>query len=333
MRLQRSRPSRWRPENREAHREEWTGPSTTESARPTTNLSQYASPGYVCGKTKLPFARSELHDQPVQLPAKKCAEELDSGASLPPRIRENRSSLPVPSSTKGQGHIIYTEASQARSDPIKNRGRQRRTDPGLEALSSTAAKLHTPSRTRNDSNDNQTTAGQFKIATSSGQRVSRTSKTQSTSNLNREAHQRQWDRAPLVPEAADSSENEATATTVIPKSATDGTLSLELHIPTFGSGNADSDLRPGPSKSGSGSTQQQRARQPSSEHRNREISEISRPSTARTSLNPWGQSSGNRCTGEGSEGEALSSSQKYPPVTERRRRRHRSSRSSERRRI
>jgi hypothetical protein len=338
MRLQQS-PSRWRPENREAHREDWTGPSTTESARPTTNLSQYGSPSYVCGKTKLPFARSELPDQPVQLPAQWRAKELDSGAFLPPRIREDRSSLPLQNSNNGQclsclqAHRPYTEADQARSDSLETRCRRRRTDPGLEAVSSTTLKLHTLSRTtRNTLSEDQMTTGQSRIATSLGQRVSGTSRTQSTSSPQREARQRQRERAPLVPEATESSENKATATTVSPKSAADTSLSPEPYVPIARSRNADSDQRLAPSTSASSSAPQQRARRPSSEHRSREISDLFQPSAASASARPRGQSSGSRHDGEGSDGQVPSSSQVYPPITERRRRRRRSSRSSERRR-
>jgi hypothetical protein len=236
-----------------------------------------------------------------------------------------------------QAHRAHTEADQARSDSLETRRRRRRTDPGLEAVSSTAPKLHTRSRTtRNVLNEDQMATRESGIATSVVRRVSGTSRTQSTSNSEREARQQQRERAPkppIVPEATDSSENEATATTAPHKSAADTSLSPELHVPTVRSRNADSDQRPAPITSASSSTQQQRARRPSSEHRSREISDPFQLSAASGSVRPRRQSSGSRRDGEGSEDQGPSSSQVYPPVTERRRRRRRSSRSSSGRRM
>jgi len=82
-------------------------------------LLQYGSSSYVFGKTKLPFARSELPDQPIQLPVQKRAEELDSGASLPPRIREDRSSLPLKSSSNGKclSHLQRIDNTLKRTKP------------------------------------------------------------------------------------------------------------------------------------------------------------------------------------------------------------------------
>lgn len=204
---------------------------------------------------------------------------------------------------------------QARNDSLETCHR-RRTDPGLEAVSSTAPMSKT---TRNVSNEDQTTTGQSRIATSSGQRVSGTSGTQSTSNPQRE-----------VPEATESSENEATATTVSPKSVADTSLS---HVPIIRSRNTDFYRRVASSTSASSSTQQQRARRPSSKHKSREISDLFQPSAASANVRPRGQLSGSRRNGEGSECQAPSSSQVYRSMTEQRRLRRRSSRSSERRRM
>jgi hypothetical protein len=91
MCLQQGRPSRWRPDDRDAHREAWTGPSSTESDRPTNNLSQYGKPDYVCGKTKIPFVMSELPDHP--LPHQERIAEMDGRASI--RTTGDRSNLQV----------------------------------------------------------------------------------------------------------------------------------------------------------------------------------------------------------------------------------------------
>jgi hypothetical protein len=98
MRLQQGRPSRWRPADRGAHREDWTGPSSTESNRPTSNLSQYGSPDYVFGKTAIPFNVLELPDQPVR----GRRAEMDGGRAPLPRILVDRSNLPPRSSTNGR---------------------------------------------------------------------------------------------------------------------------------------------------------------------------------------------------------------------------------------
>lgn len=100
MRLQQDQPSRWRPADREVHRQNWTGPSSTRSKRPTCNLSQYASPDYVFGETKISFNVSELPDQPIR----GFRAEMDGGrrAFREPEPSVGRSALHPRRSTNGQ---------------------------------------------------------------------------------------------------------------------------------------------------------------------------------------------------------------------------------------
>jgi hypothetical protein len=85
------RPSRWRPAGRGATREVWNGPSSSASDRPTSNISKYGSPDYVLGETEIPFAVTELPDQPVEAQQ----TETDGRDSRRQKNPTDRASIPV----------------------------------------------------------------------------------------------------------------------------------------------------------------------------------------------------------------------------------------------
>jgi hypothetical protein len=134
MRLQQGRPSRWRPADRGAHREDWTGPSSTESNRPTSNLSQYGSPDYVFGRTKIPFNMLELPDQPVQ----GYRAEMDGGRAphTETRPRRRNDSMSEATTSRHQNRPSNSNRSggrPTRAISIDEQATMRQLQPGVSS--------------------------------------------------------------------------------------------------------------------------------------------------------------------------------------------------------
>jgi hypothetical protein len=318
MRLQQGRPSRWRPADRGAHREDWTGPSSTESDRPTNNLSQYGSPDYVFGKTTIPFNVSELPAQPIQ----GRRAEMDGGrAPLQPGTPVDRSNLPPQSSTNGQhpsapgDYDSFIEAHEVNRAHTETRPRRRN-----DSMSGATTSRHRnrPSNsnrsggrpTRTISMDEQATMKHPQPIVSSG--VPDRSRTESA-HAQSEARRRQRTRP--LPDSRSSSESDSAFSPKLPSNKAPPPPQSDRPR-----GNDDSDRRY--ASTTSTATYQPRPRRQSSGHGNRDRD---RPQSDPPTARPQRHSVSGRRDEGGVEQQALLSSVQ-PPISSYRRRR--SSRSS-----
>jgi hypothetical protein len=310
MRLQQGRPSRWRPADRGAHREDWTGPSSTKSNRPTSNLLQYGSPDYVFGKTTIPFNVLELPDQPVQ----GRRAEMDGGRAPLPETRADRFILPPRSSTNGQhpsapgDYDSFVETHKVNRAHIETRPRRRN-----DSMSEVTTSRHQNRPTRTISIDEQATMRQLQPVVSSG--VPDRSRTD-PAHAQSEAHRLRRTR-PSLPESTSSSDSDSTFPPQPPSNRAPPPPQSDRPR-----GNDNSDRRRAATTSTS--TYQPRSRRQSSEHGNRDRD---RPQLDPPRAGLRGHSvSGRR--DEGGVEQQADSSLAHPPISSRRPRR--SSRSSSR---
>lgn len=320
MRLQQGRPSRWRPANRGAHREDWTGPSSTESNRPTSNLSQYGSPDYVFGKTTIPFNVLELPDQPVR----GRRAEMDGGRAPLPKTLVDRSTLPPRSSTNGQHpsapEDYYSSVETRKVNRAHTETRPRRRNDSMSEAT-TSRHQNRPSNsnrsgdrpTRTISVDEQAIMRQLQPVVSSD--VPDRSR---TDPAHAQSEARRLRRTQRLPESTSSSDSDSTFPPKPPSNR--APLPPQSDRPR---GNDDSDRRRAATTSTS--TYQPRPRRQSSEHGNRDR-DRPQPDPPRARLQRHSVS-GRR--DEGGVEQQAASSLAHPPISSRRSRR--SSRSSSRR--